>query len=322
MQYHLPLKKVSIFIGYLALIGCLITISQIIIILVQGDPLCLNQGCKIVESQTRIPPLFFNIAGLLFFLSIYGCARSANRGSTLFRRILMFLLLAAISTEAVLVNFQYFIVQAFCTYCLIICGIIILLNILTGAKQTARALLLFCAVTAAFASLDFGHSNNGAPSSYQNGVFATRPGLYETEKELHLFFSSTCSHCENVIQTINDTDQVTISFNPIDTIEKLNIEGIDYLTDYSSQNNQATLATLGIDEIPILLLRDNNTIEIIRGEKAISARIIAIGKSLEIEITPEENNQSSTSDDKTISSQEDGCSVLKDCEEEGQLIPQ
>ena len=50
--------------------GGLITL-QIGYILSRGEAFCLNDGCRVVEKLTAIPPLYINIAGLLYFILLF-----------------------------------------------------------------------------------------------------------------------------------------------------------------------------------------------------------------------------------------------------------
>ena len=51
-----------------ALIGCLITGAQSLLIYLQGEGVCFNDGCKVVYSLTLVDPLYFNLAGFFYFL--------------------------------------------------------------------------------------------------------------------------------------------------------------------------------------------------------------------------------------------------------------
>ena len=54
----------------IALLAGLLTAAQSGFILLRGDSFCLNDGCRVVEELTRVPPLVVNLAGLLFFLTV------------------------------------------------------------------------------------------------------------------------------------------------------------------------------------------------------------------------------------------------------------
>ena len=50
------------------LIGILLTGTQSVLIYLQGEGVCFNEGCRIVDSLTLVDPLYFNVAGFFFFL--------------------------------------------------------------------------------------------------------------------------------------------------------------------------------------------------------------------------------------------------------------
>ena len=54
-------------VGWAALLASLLVAVQIAILLLGKEGLCLSQGCQVVDQLTRVSPLLFNIAGLLYF---------------------------------------------------------------------------------------------------------------------------------------------------------------------------------------------------------------------------------------------------------------
>ena len=52
-----------------ALLTALFIAVQMATIILSGEGFCLNQGCEVVESLTKVPPFFINLAGLLFLLA-------------------------------------------------------------------------------------------------------------------------------------------------------------------------------------------------------------------------------------------------------------
>jgi len=51
----------------LALVGALGAAIQAALLYGSGKAICLNEGCRVIEGLTRVPPLFINLAGLGFF---------------------------------------------------------------------------------------------------------------------------------------------------------------------------------------------------------------------------------------------------------------
>lgn len=319
MYYSQPkpfLKKLGIF----ALFSSIIVLVQIGIILIQGDPLCLNQGCEIVEQLNKVPPLYFNLAGFVFFLIIFLGVRMTKRGSTPARALVLVLLTAGMGAEAVLVSFQHLIARTFCSYCLIICAFVVLLNVLAGWRQALRGLVIFCAVGAAFFSLEF-RTSAEQTLSYQDGILATRQGT-QTEPQIHLFFSSTCSHCENIIKLLAPQKSLTVAFHPIDSVEAVDVPGIEKSATYSIAANRNFLASLGINEVPVLLLKEKDQYTVLKGKHTIQQQIDKL-------ITPQQEEESRGKQDISPTSSmntdpgmsNDGCSVEEDCEDGTNLIP-
>lgn len=243
-----------------------------------------------------------------------------NRGSSSARALVLILLTAGMGAEAVLIGFQYLIACTFCSYCLIICACIILLNVLAGWQQVLRGLVVFCAVAAAFFSLDF-----RAPAeqnlSYQDGIAATRQGT-QAEPQLHLFFSSTCSHCENIIQLLAPQKNLTVALHPIDTVEAIDMPGIEQSATYSTAANRNFLGSLGINEVPVLLLKEKERYSVYKGEHTIQQQINKLNMPQGKEESEEKQNLSQTSSQDTeLDMSSDGCSVEENCEDGADLIP-
>lgn len=313
-------KSFSSLLAPSALLASAIIAVQVGYSFYAGDPLCLNEGCEIVEQLTTIPPLYFNGAGLFFFLTIYIAVKLANSGSRAMRYLVVTLLTAAMGAEAVLVCFQYLIAQSWCSYCLIIFSFIVLLNLIAGSAQFFRGSVVFLVAAAAFFSLNFGAAPHGDDRSYRDGILTTRPGETSTP-ELYLFFSSTCSHCENVIDTLALKPALTVHFNPIDEITELEIDNREPLQDYLPGANKTFLQTFGITKVPTLLLVSENQYQIISGEYAIQDEINRL--------TGQQQVQSSTSADFSSQSNavsplpglsDDGCSTGENCEDGADLL--
>ncbi|MCA1764720.1 MAG: hypothetical protein LC633_00430 [Desulfobulbaceae bacterium] len=199
-------KRVRI-IQWTALLGCIITAAQIAVILFKGEAFCLNQGCRIVENLTTIPPVYFNLAGLVYFLVIFAAARpTAGRPRPGFDW-LSTLLLAGLAAEGMLISYQLVVAQTFCAYCLII--------------------------------------------------------------ELHLFFSSNCPHCLNVLDAMAVGNNCEINFNPIDRLESLDLAELTYFPEYNPAINRLLLSLLDIKTIPVLMAVKEPGPVLIKGERAI-----------------------------------------------------
>ncbi len=303
-------KSTALQLGqFLALLASLLIATQIGIILFQGTPLCLNGGCTVVDQLIKVSPLVVNLFGLCFFQIVFWGLHASRNEPRRLPQWVTALLLAGLAVEGVLVPFQYLVAHTFCTYCLGVFGFIVVLNLLVGLKQIMPGLLLFSAVSLAFAGLDINQPQSDQ-QAFTSGTFASRTGTI-TDMENFLFYSSTCAHCEKVIASLRNNDRPTVHFNPIDQVKNLDLPGISYTKAYSPAANRALLKVLAIDEIPVLLTKTPEGLVILRGETAILASLV--------KTTPETTNLSGSSavpaSQAVIPGLEpkDGCSTATDC---------
>ncbi|MBE0582602.1 MAG: hypothetical protein IH612_02435 [Desulfofustis sp.] len=298
----------------IAIAGVIVTAIQVALLHLQGSGICVDEGCQVVDSMTTVEPLYFNLAGLAFFLVVsFGLFR-ARRGSDHWRGFVSLLLLAALAGEGVLLSFQTEIAQVYCSYCLAILSLVALCNLFLGLKQLAKGVIVFGAVMLAFASLNFGAGQNGSTSLTDGTMARFEPGA-ETEHHYTLFFSSTCNHCETIIEELETNSRCAIAFNPVDTITTFSFPGVTFTPEYRPQINRDFLKKLDISAVPVLLSRETETVSIVSGEGAIRAFLKQHCSVIEPpQPPPLEIGQSSTQADLPIAPQDDGCSILSDCE--------
>jgi len=243
---------------------------QIAFILARGESLCLNEGCRVVEKLTTIPPLYINLAGLLYFIILFWSSRwnRVRSGNSLDRPRL--LLLLGLAVEGVLLSYQAFVIQSFCSYCLIIFSIIAGLNILCGWQQIRFGVAVFSAVAASFAVLNFSPASLLALRSetLASGTYAVRK-CAAPAKQLYFFFSSGCPHCKNVLSVLENCNNCEFHFNPIDGDQALAIPGLEYTPSYSPSLNRVVLSILKINTIPVLLVQNPDGLTFIKGEESI-----------------------------------------------------
>jgi uncharacterized membrane protein len=258
----------------LALLGALGAAVQSALLLVRGEALCLNEGCRVVEGLTRVPPLFINLAGLGFFLAAAVLAWRAPADGTA-RRLLRTLLLAGIAAEGVLFSYQLLVAKAFCGWCLTVFALVVLLNLLAGSRQVLGAAAVFAAALAAFSALRFGAVHPAAGGrALDGGTYGVRR-CEKPAKQLYLVFSSSCPHCAEVLRTLESCNSCNFHFNPIDRIAGLDLPGVERSASWDPAVNRELLALLGIDEVPALLVPGPEGMSIIRGEKRILSFIRA-----------------------------------------------
>ncbi len=302
----------------LALAGCLLTGFQAALILYRGNGICFNEGCAIVDSLTLVSPLYFNLAGFLFFLLVAASIHQARKDSPIWQRFVSVLLISGFAAEAVLFSFQLFVTKVFCSYCLIIFGLVVFANIFIGLKQIFRGCCIFTAIVMAFASLDFGVDAGPTEKSLEYGSIA-RITISDSTHELYFFFSPTCPHCEAVIEKLKNGVACTVNFNPIAVLDTFSFPGADRASEYTPQINIDFLQSLGISNIPTLVDKYEGGITIWTGSDLIETFLelncqVERPESLS-EIT-ENRGRIGQSEGRPLllDGPEKNCSVLEDCE--------
>lgn len=301
----------------IAFLASVLTGVQSYLIYSQGKGFCFNSGCEIVESLTVVPPLYFNLAGFFFFQLIFWSFLWGRKGSELWTRLAKLLLMGGLMAEAVLLFFQHAIAQAFCSYCLIICAFIILLNLLCGLRQVFRGLVLMASVFIACFSLQFNLENSGA-EPLENGAIAHVAGE-EGRPTLHLFYSATCPHCEEVIEYLDGENVCEIYFNPIETIPSFNFSGAEIREQYNPSVNLGFLKNLSLKQVPVLVAVGGEGTEIKNG----TANILKyLGKNCRQNVAIDYSSDYGASSEINytepagfLNLQEEGCSVEEDCED-------
>lgn len=296
---------------FLALIGCLATGIQTVLIFLQGEGVCFNDGCAIVDSLTLVDPFYFNLAGFIFFLVTAISLASARKGSELSRRFISLVLLAALAAEGVLFSFQIVISKAFCSYCLIILALIALINLLMGLKQFFKGIVIFSAVLLASLVLDY-HGGSIKPQELENGTMArlvSRSG----DRQLFLFISSTCEHCKKVIASLGNDLTCTVNFNPIDRLDSLPLAEAEPSSSYNSGVNLVFLKRMEINEVPVMLSRTESTMTLIAGEQAIRDFVDEHCRSSAPPVVPQISPDMTSSYLPAAAPGEDGCTIDETC---------
>ncbi|MBU0480793.1 MAG: hypothetical protein KKG47_06810 [Proteobacteria bacterium] len=271
--YPEKMKKTDNIIQGTALLAAGFIGVQIATILFSGEAFCLNQGCKVVEELTRVPPLFVNLAGLLFFLALFVAARRPQSGPHPELSWTALLLLTGLGAEGVLVGYQVFVIHTLCSYCLIIFGVILFLNLISGRRQIFLGLSVFAASMIAFSSLNFGQSQMSLKTrTLLSGTFA-KTSCIAPENQLYLFFSANCPHCQTVIKALENCNSCEMHFNPIEPIESLEHPELEHFPDYDPSLNRLVLSLLGIKTIPVMIIEKTNGFSLIKGEDPILSYI-------------------------------------------------
>jgi uncharacterized membrane protein len=305
-------KRAKIIQG-IALLGCGFIASQIAAILFKGGAFCLNQGCKIVEDLTTVPPIYINLAGFIFFLAVFAASRYSRNHPQQNIDWLRLLLLTGLAMEGVLISYQLFVAQTLCSYCLIIFSLIILLNISYGRQQLLLGIPILLAVLIAFSSLSFGSAQILLQAqNLGSGTFAVK-GQETPARQLYLFFSSDCPHCRNVLEAIEGDNNCELNFNPIDRIESLDVPDLKYLPDYNPSLNRLLLSLLEIKTIPVLLARNQEGLTLIKGEGAIVDFIKTTCFDEDIDLYSGSSSDIEATDYSQETAQEGECEIEVEC---------
>lgn len=293
--------------------GLMITL-QITIQLITGSSVCLNAGCKIVERLSVISPLYLNIAGLLYFLVIFALLFNLKPKVLFDIDLIGWLLVAGFVFDATLMAYQIFAVRTFCGYCLIIFAVMVVLMLLYGSRQVALGVAILSALGLSFSLLTF------FPIGAKSNTYSLKTAAYGVKscssptKEIYLIFSSDCPHCRKVIETLNNCNSCDLYLNPIDTIESLNLSGLELNHKFSPETNRLILKVLAIDRVPVLIVKDAESYRFIRGENRIINFIrracFTHNEVLYFDVPPVSSDKEIT----VFTDDDEECSLAIDCE--------
>lgn len=253
----------------ISFLAAILTAVQIYLLSRGEQAICFNDGCAVVDALTRVSPLWFNIAGFCFFLTLFWLFLQGRRRNEHLLKVARLILLAALASEAVLVYFQYAVAKVFCSYCLIIFAIVVLLNLCCGLRQILRGVVIFAAVSITCLGLQFTAPPSGKSLDLDSGSMAILPGAGNAAK-LYFFFSASCRHCEKVMTGLPANPTCTLRFNPIERIDNFKIDQAQRFESYDPSVNLAFLRGLAIEEVPLLFIAGGEEMRLLKGEKPIS----------------------------------------------------
>jgi hypothetical protein len=264
-----PQWSVKTSVSLTALVGSLIVCAQLASIAIRGKTICLNQGCRVVETLTTVSPLYFNLLGLAYFQVVFWLFRRWDSRSPLAVDLPGIVLLAGISVEGVLLGYQIFVVRTLCSYCLLILAVVVLLNTFAGRRQLVTGAAIVIGITLIFSLLRFGSSITlSRIQGLDAGTYAVKTSSYSSTK-MYILFSSNCPHCQNVIRAVDNCSIYSFHLNPIEQIESINVSNIKRTPSYSPEINSMLLLLLGIKQVPLMIVRNANGFTIIEGDKEI-----------------------------------------------------
>ncbi len=201
-----------------------------------SSPICVSNGCTIVNQITHFGSIPFTIAGIMLFSFLLIVSFYKNLSLLLDITIALSLI-----TEGLLVGFQAFYLQSFCTICVGIFIIIVVMFVLRlFGKNGNRTIFVMGAV--GFAALFI-------------LSFILYTPIWQPKTGTTLIYSDNCPHCENVLRKIKK--------------DKLLIKKIHII---NLKRAKAFLFNIGIKSIPVLVIKGKN-IKIIKGENDIDEEL-------------------------------------------------
>jgi uncharacterized membrane protein len=296
-----------------ALSASIIIAIQVIVSLISGSIVCPNAGCEVVESLTTISPFFLNVWGFIFFQAVFWLLYIRKHRFLNEIDLLGVLLIAGLAFDAALLAYQIFIAHALCSYCLIIFAFVIVLNLLYGSGQTAAGIAVLSAILISFSVLTF------FPTGAQSQTYSLKEAAYGVKscssptKEVYLIFSSDCPHCQKVIQTLNNCNSCDLYLNPIDNIGSLNMDELERIQSFSPEINRLVLSVLGIDSVPVLVVKTSGSYRFIRGESQIINFIERACFTHDNVLYLDDSLYSEEKEITVLTEQEEECSVEIDC---------
>ena len=297
----------------IALIASIVTALQALFGLLHGSIICLNSGCKIVETLAAIPPLYLNLLGLLFFLAVFWMVQFSKEKSQSRADLLGILLVGGLAFDSALLAYQVFVVRTFCGYCLLIFGFVLALNLLYGKRQMAAGFSVFAAVLFSFSVLTFipaGVMSQTEP--LKSAAFGVK-SCSTPSKEIYLIFSSNCPYCEKVLETLSNCNSCDLYLNPIDKAASIADLELAPNPKFSPDVNRLVLAVMGIDTVPVLVVKSPDGFRLIKGEQQI-VNYVRRACFTEADVLYYEKSIQEADAGITVMTEQDGeCSVAIDC---------
>lgn len=260
-------KKNIAFLSLFALLGSLTVLVQTVAILISGEVLCLNGGCRITENLISLRPIYMNLAGFGYFQAVFwfGLLSRKRVWAVSFMPVL---LLAGLGAEGVLIGFQTFVAHSFCSYCILIFVLIALMNACLGLRHFFAACVIFTMEFFLFSVLKFDINRFQKKVGLDSGTYAVRQ-CNDPKKRLYLIFSEDCPHCKAVLDVLKTCSACEVHFNPVSRPKAGTLPGVEPFPDYNPDANRSILKLLGIYTVPVLIVENRDGLNFIRGQDSI-----------------------------------------------------
>jgi len=195
--------------------------------------ICGSEGCKLAGQLLNFPSIYLNFMGLgaVAGILILGWL-SLKRAE--YEKLFFIALYAAIGFETIMFAYQFFVNPEPCIFCAGVYSGLLLIALASRPRWLLYALPIIAALWVALSTL----------AIPKNMELITQDGTY-------LIHSETCPHCKKVKAYFADHN---INYHPIDV---------------HTANARSLLKNLGINEIPVLLIRDHKRTSILKGDEPI-----------------------------------------------------
>ena len=224
--------KIKTIFRLLSVIGLALSAGEIYGIVV-SSPICKTSGCLIVGQITPFGDKPFVIAGLILF-SFFIISSFYSKLSSL----IDFVISLSLITEGALLGFQLFYIRDLCTICVVIAIIIGLMFLIRFFRKGIDRTVFYMAI-AGFAAL----------------ILLSRVlyiPIWYPPQGTSLIYSSSCPHCDNIIQKIKTGGKA---------VKMINLK-----------KARGFLINNGIKSVPVLIVKDKN-IRLFIGEDQIAKQL-------------------------------------------------
>ena len=255
-------------IKYISLFATMFIAFQIAYTISKGESFCVNEGCKIVEQMTTLPPMYLNVLGLSFFLLVFFLTLMTS-GRFIGESFLRLFLILGITGDTIAICYQIYVAKTMCIYCCFVFLFILLLNLIGGVRQTILSAGIIASQLFFFSFFSFGPQITAMSNfSIYDGTYAVKI-CEKPVKRVFLLFSEDCPHCHNVLEKLKNCTACEFHFNPIKKINSSILPDLVPIPSYKPEINVAALNIMGIKNIPVLIVENTDGLTFIKGDKNI-----------------------------------------------------
>jgi uncharacterized membrane protein len=255
-------------IKYISLFATMFVAFQIAYTISKGESFCVNEGCKIVELMTTLPPMYLNVLGLCFFILVFLLTLMTS-GRFIGETFLRLFLILGITGDTIAICYQIYVAKTMCIYCCFVFLFIFLLNLIAGTRQTILSAGIIASQLFFFSFFSFGSQITALGNfSIYDGTYAVKT-CEKPIKRVFLLFSEDCPHCHNVLEELKNCTACEFHFNPVKEISSAILPGLSPISTYRPEINVTALNILGIKNIPVLIVENTDGLTFIKGDKKI-----------------------------------------------------